>query len=378
MQPERDRLVKQIFPQLREYCADRGVGITEVDLRWGVTQEQAERGEVLPICLAEIENCRPYFIGLLGDRYGWVPDTIPDIVVEENPWLSQYRGKSITELEIVHGVLNHPERIQHGYFYFRRPSPTSLDFSDETHKEKLTSLKERIRQSNFPVREDYPDAETLGQLVLEDLQKAIDEDFPPRAMSRFERERLDHDAFAESRKNVYIKRRAYFEKLDSHARGTGAPLVLEGQSGIGKSALLANWLQEFQENHPDVYVLAHFTGSTASSSNHLALIRRIIAELQTHFNLNPETAHSTSELLAQFQSVLSVVASKSRVVLIIDGLDQLEDTNNAHSLDWLPVQIPPEIRLIVSSLPGNACRHSKKDSGKNWSYHHLTSISEKH
>ena len=58
MQEERDVLVKKIFPQLRKMCKERGVGFTEVDLRWGVTKEQAERGEVLPICLAEIENCR--------------------------------------------------------------------------------------------------------------------------------------------------------------------------------------------------------------------------------------------------------------------------------------------------------------------------------
>jgi hypothetical protein len=49
------------------------VDIVDVDLRWGVTAEQTERGETLPLCLAEIDNCRPYIISLLGERYGWVP-----------------------------------------------------------------------------------------------------------------------------------------------------------------------------------------------------------------------------------------------------------------------------------------------------------------
>jgi hypothetical protein len=43
--------------------------------------EQAERGEVLPICLAEIDRARPYFIGMLGERYCWPPtadDFAPD------------------------------------------------------------------------------------------------------------------------------------------------------------------------------------------------------------------------------------------------------------------------------------------------------------
>jgi hypothetical protein len=30
------------------------------------------------LCLAEIECCRPFFIGLLGERYGWVPEEIPE------------------------------------------------------------------------------------------------------------------------------------------------------------------------------------------------------------------------------------------------------------------------------------------------------------
>jgi len=56
MQEERDVLIKKIFPELRERCRERRVDFIDVDLRWGVTEEQAERGEVLPVCLAEIEN----------------------------------------------------------------------------------------------------------------------------------------------------------------------------------------------------------------------------------------------------------------------------------------------------------------------------------
>ena len=71
MQAERDELVLKIFPQLRRLCEERGVTWGEIDLRWGITEEQSQRGEVLSICLEEIRRCRPYFIGLLGERYGW-------------------------------------------------------------------------------------------------------------------------------------------------------------------------------------------------------------------------------------------------------------------------------------------------------------------
>ena len=56
MQAEREELVKRVFPQLRRLCEQRGVGWSEVDLRWGVTDEQKAEGAVLPICLAEIDR----------------------------------------------------------------------------------------------------------------------------------------------------------------------------------------------------------------------------------------------------------------------------------------------------------------------------------
>ncbi len=124
MMRERDLLVKEVFPELRRKCAKRFVTFTEVDLRWGITKAQANEGQVLPLCLAEIERSRPYFIGLLGERYGWIPDTIRPEVIAREPWLQEHvQGRtSVTELEILHGVLNNPKMQRHAFFYFRDPA----------------------------------------------------------------------------------------------------------------------------------------------------------------------------------------------------------------------------------------------------------------
>ena len=70
---EREFLAKRVFPALRKRLQERFVELVDVDLRWGITPAAAERGEVLPICLAEIDRSRPWFIGMLGERYGWIP-----------------------------------------------------------------------------------------------------------------------------------------------------------------------------------------------------------------------------------------------------------------------------------------------------------------
>ena len=38
MHAERDYLVKNVFPELSEWCEDRRIRLVDIDLRWGVTQ----------------------------------------------------------------------------------------------------------------------------------------------------------------------------------------------------------------------------------------------------------------------------------------------------------------------------------------------------
>ena len=76
MKAERDELTLRVFPALRKVCEERGIAWGEVDLRWGIPEEK--KGEVLSTCLKFIDECRPFFIGMLGERYGWVDETIPE------------------------------------------------------------------------------------------------------------------------------------------------------------------------------------------------------------------------------------------------------------------------------------------------------------
>jgi len=44
---ERDLLVKEVFPELRRKARERGVDVVDVDLRWGITEEESRQGIVL-------------------------------------------------------------------------------------------------------------------------------------------------------------------------------------------------------------------------------------------------------------------------------------------------------------------------------------------
>ena len=73
MAKEREYLNKVIFPEVRQATRERGVEFSAIDLRWGVTEDEANQGDVITICLEEIDRCKPFFMGFLGERYGWAP-----------------------------------------------------------------------------------------------------------------------------------------------------------------------------------------------------------------------------------------------------------------------------------------------------------------
>ncbi|MEX2214310.1 MAG: DUF4062 domain-containing protein, partial [Phycisphaeraceae bacterium] len=131
MQAERDWLRAHVFPVLEERLRARFHHLETIDLRWGVDtasagsqQEQAREMLVLKVCLAEIERSRPFLIGLIGDRYGWrPPEERMKAAAQEAGFNKDIAGKSVTELEILFGVLDSPDQRRRSRFYFRDSLP---------------------------------------------------------------------------------------------------------------------------------------------------------------------------------------------------------------------------------------------------------------
>jgi telomerase protein component 1 len=60
MHAERDWLVKRVFPALRERLEKHCVHLVDIDLRWGITEEEAQHDQVLDLCLQQTDECRPF------------------------------------------------------------------------------------------------------------------------------------------------------------------------------------------------------------------------------------------------------------------------------------------------------------------------------
>ncbi len=146
MQAERDYLVTVVFPELRERLRFLHLELHDVDLRWGVPAADADRERTNPwvSCRRWIDRVEPFFICLLGQRYGWIPPAT------ELAGDDAYRNLSITEMEIRHAVLSGRIR-RRSYFYLRRtpvppdaPPEIYRTFVQERQQQNLEALKRAI------------------------------------------------------------------------------------------------------------------------------------------------------------------------------------------------------------------------------------------
>jgi len=388
MMQERDLLVKEVFPALRRLCARRFVTFTEVDLRWGITEEQAQEGQVLPLCLAEIERSRPYFIGLLGERYGWTShETQPELIARQ-PWLREHLldHTSVTELEILHGVLRDPSMDGHAYFYFRDPSyltrlppevnPDDYQSENDEAKTKLAALKKRIltAQDNGTCicQVDYADPQTVAGWILDDFTALINRLYPEaEVLDPLAQERLGHDAHARNKLFACIDRPQHQEALRAFAERTdrqGKGLVVTGDSGCGKTVLFAAWAHDWAQNHPDDFLFQHYFGASPSSTSPDGFVSRLLGELKQRFDVPDEIPVGSDKLREALPHWLAKAIGKRRIVLVLDGLNQVQGTDVERRLNFLPSSFPPHVTVLASSLPGPALDALRE---RGWNEHHL-------
>ena len=385
MHVERDYLVSHVFPVIRRACRERQVEFTEIDLRWGVTKEDAEQGKVVRICLEEINRCRPYFLSLLGERYGWTPiDTDLEHKAELFalfPFLekSLKAGLSVTEMEILHGVLDNPEMTEHCFFYLRDKAlshsladslcaPQDYFETDQRLQAKLDELKHQVRNSGLPVRDNYVSIEALAELIKQDLLAVLDTQFPEyQTPTPLVAEQNAHRSYARERCQAYIANPRDIEALDKHLDTlTNHALLITGEAGLGKSALLAYWLNQQRLIKPEQFIIEHYVG-ISGDADPVAIIRRIMAEIKHRNHDSEDLPSKPEEIIRDFPLWLAKISERDPLLLIIDGLNQLENKAGL----WLPSFWQENVKAIFSVIPGEQLAAL---SQRDWPVHSLEAL----
>ncbi|MBQ9592894.1 MAG: DUF4062 domain-containing protein, partial [Lachnospiraceae bacterium] len=376
MHAERDYLIQEVFPELRDWCEQRNIRMTDIDLRWGVTREDAESGNTIMACLNSIDECRPFFLCFVGQRRGWVPELEKDI---SEKTLSRYEGLkekmgrySITEMEIEHATLapmayltadgpRRPEKSK-ALFFFRK-NPFSEDALNEAQKaiytnqgtedqaledRKLEEMKERIRAEWVPFVYDCrwdreKETEELrflkdagkGRLVdftvqgrpmrdviLEEMKRLIAEELPRHipvgASDPFENDAQEQELFARTTIFNFTGRKEELERICAFVRDSGGALILTGPEGTGKTALLCRAVSELREEGRRV--LFRSAGASSRSMSELDLYLSLGQEAGlfrgTEMEKDPNTVLRDRCITEEF---LAKLKDQGLDALIIDG-----------------------------------------------------------
>lgn len=144
---------------------------------------------------------------------------------------------------------------------------------------------------------------------------------------------------------------AMWESTNAHH----SPLVVHGGTGMGKTALLCKLAQEMRNvlEPRAVVVIRLLSAFHPLNPDVDHVLRSISFQICLACDLTPPaplTANTHFELVRFFQSLLTKVSQRGvNLLIILDSLDQLSESNHAHKLHWLPKDLPPNVHFVVSA-----------------------------
>ena len=374
---ERDMLHSVVVPELASYFSKKRISVDLIDLRWGIdtsgdTSEQENTVKILKVCFDEIERSKPFFIGFIGERYGWIPNScdIESAILGYN-FDNEGREMSITEMEMLYALqkFDTPENC----LFFIRNGLNESDIENEATRNIYfpsdPALKERCNELKAYLRNKYKDTtfdyycywdkesnslkglEGLCELVTSKLIALIEAELGSDyegELSQIGNERaLQNAVLADIQQNTF-GRQNEINDLVSFAHSDKSELLVSATSGLGKSSLLASFCGAYDEN---ALIIPFFAGISAKSTDFHFLARYLYATL-TKNDDDSILEIPYGDLKKRLLGALFDASSDKQVIIVIDALDQFAPSKELYALDFINEQLLPEnVKIIYSALP---------------------------
>jgi hypothetical protein len=169
-----------------------------------------------------------------------------------------------------------------------------------------------------------------------------------------EKEIGDHRAFAEDRARLFVGRRAALDAIAEYLAGPDArPLAVWGESGSGKSALMAKAVADAALRPGNPAIVSRFIGATPASSDGRSLLESVCRHVtRVHGGVEESFSCYFRDMAKALADRFTLATAGRPLVVFLDALDQLSDADHARDLSWLPAELPAHVRVVVSTLPG--------------------------
>lgn len=187
---------------------------------------------------------------------------------------------------------------------------------------------------------------------------------PTPALGRVFAEAQTHNSSAQARSDVFIETDASSSALgrvlaylaDDQDEAPRPAFALAGPSGSGKTTFMAHvMMQPAPTEAVKPVVIRRFCGTTADASSGRALLESVCAQTAEAYGEDDGAYSGPSDLASlakRFAGLMSKASASRPLFVFLDALDQLSNDDNEHGLAWLPLrQLPPFVRLVVSTLP---------------------------
>jgi ABC-type cobalamin/Fe3+-siderophores transport system ATPase subunit len=207
------------------------------------------------------------------------------------------------------------------------------------------------------------DSDAFADRVYNDLITIIENQITEIISSdEIEHEIKLHKEFKEKLTEHFCGREDILKDIKSYINNTSDNKILPiiGDSGTGKSSLMAQAIKLAEIDKKNAFIIYRFIGVTSRSSNILSFLSNLCGQIAKEFGVTLEslagegrekTMHEIQGLTEIFAKCLALGNANKPIILFLDALDQLSDTENAKSLYWLPKELPANAKIIVTSLP---------------------------
>lgn len=187
----------------------------------------------------------------------------------------------------------------------------------------------------------------IGRMILHQIAQLATHD-------ALEGEKAAHRDFGRSRSVNFIGRRDVLDTMRGYLGGPERrPLVVAGDSGSGKTALLAHAAAQVPLWQPDAEVVVRFVGATPESADGRSLLLGVCREVARRYDADEaRIPEDYRDLARQFPDRLAMASERRPLTIFLDALDMLSASDRANALGWLPRTLPPNVYLIATTTAG--------------------------
>nr|WP_269802670.1 DUF4062 domain-containing protein [Marinobacter sp. G11] len=292
---------------------------------------------------------------------------------------------SATHQEIAMGALAVPDADKHVQVYIRHikhldlPKGKAFVDWDENLKarvpgaaDRLNKLEKVIRQRlasdnvhtmrcRWHRRHKRPSRHHLRKFANDFYRhqvRLISEELEAHEQETAENKVNKHRLFAEERSKSFVGRLLEIDQICSYLdrrEEPASPLIISGDGGIGKTSLLArSFLQAADQTctQQAPVTIAKFIGGVVGIETLDNLLQSIISSISSAYEMDSvQPTGDIEDTIKEFTNKLSLASGSKPIWLFIDALDQLNEENDPPLSHWLPVVLPDNVRVVISTRP---------------------------